>query len=118
MTKRLEGYAKRLNAYIGEDEMYEDRPLFQALIEQARIAGCAGATALRGINGFGATSREVAKHGFRMSTDCPVLVTVIDEPVYITALAEVWAAMVGSGLLTVEDVNVVKYCGETECRER
>ena len=68
MTRNLQGQAKRLSAYVGENEMYEDRPLYQALVEQARIAGCAGATALRGMAGFGATSRDVAKHGMRMST--------------------------------------------------
>ena len=79
-THPLEGQAKRLSAYTGEDEVYEDRPLYQALVEQARIQGCAGATALRGMVGFGASSREEAKHALRMSTDCPVLVSVIDEP--------------------------------------
>ena len=48
-THPLEGQAKRLSAYAGEDEIYEDKPLYQALVEQARIQGCAGATALRGM---------------------------------------------------------------------
>jgi len=108
----LEGNAKRLSAYVGEDEMYNDKPLYQALVEQSRVQGCAGATALRGMVGFGASSRDVAKHGLRMSTDCPVLVSVIDDAVRITALAEVWAAMLPAGLITMEDVNVVAYCGE------
>jgi len=113
--RELEGQAKRLSAYVGEDEMYEDRPLYQALVDQARIQGCAGATALRGMVGFGAASRDVAKHGLRMSTDCPVLVSVIDETMRISALAEVWAAMIPSGLVTIEDVGVVLYCGRAEC---
>jgi len=108
----LEGNAKRLSAYVGEDEMYNDKPLYQALVEQSRVQGCAGATALRGMVGYGASSRDVAKHGLRMSTDCPVLVSVIDDAVRITALAEVWAAMLPAGLITMEDVNVVAYCGE------
>ncbi len=109
ITRRLEGQAKRLAAYVGEDEVYEDRPLYQALVEQARIQGCAGATALRGMVGFGATSRGVAKHGLRMSTDCPVFVAVVDESHRIAALAEVWSAMMPTGLITIEDVGVVRY---------
>ncbi len=109
MTRSLEGQAKRLAAYVGEEETYEDRPLYQALVEQARIQGCAGATALRGMVGFGATSRDVAKHGMRMSTDCPVMVVAIDDAPRIVALAEVWSAMVGSGLITIEDVGIVSY---------
>ena len=106
-----EGQAKRLSAYVGEADSYDDRPLYQALVDQARTQGCSGATALRGLGGYGATSREHAKHALRMSVDLPVVVSVVDEPVKITALAEVWCAMVGNGLITVEDVNVVLYCG-------
>lgn len=112
--RHLEGQAKRLAAYVGEDEIYEDKPLYQALVEQARIQGCAGATALRGMVGFGASSRDVAKHGMRMSTDCPVMVVVIDETPRITALAEVWSAMLPSGILTIEDVGVLVYTGRTD----
>lgn len=114
MIHHLEGQAKKLSAYVGEDEHYGDKPLYQALIDQARVQGCAGATALRGLAGYGASSRDVAKHGLRMSSDIPVVVSVIDEAVRITALAEVWAAMMPAGLLTMEDVNVALYCGESE----
>ncbi|MEI7813814.1 MAG: DUF190 domain-containing protein, partial [Coriobacteriia bacterium] len=109
MKHGLVGNAKRLSAYVGEDEMYQDKPLYQTLVDQSRIQGCAGATALRGMTGYGASSREVAKHGLRMSTDCPVVVSVIDDSVRVTALAEVWSAMLPAGLITVEDVHVVLY---------
>jgi PII-like signaling protein len=48
----------------------------------------------------------------RMSVDLPLMVHVIDSPDIITALAEVYGAMVGCGLITVEDVNVLLYCGD------
>lgn len=112
MTRNLEGQVKKLSAYIGENERYEDdRPLYQALVEQSRIQGCAGATVLRGLAGYGGSSRDVEKHGMRMSTDCPVVVTVIDEAPRIVALAEVWSTMVPAGLITIEDVGVVLYTG-------
>jgi PII-like signaling protein len=107
----LEGSAKKLSAYVGETDTYDERPLYQALVEQARIQGCAGATVLRGLVGYGATSREHGKHALRMSMDLPVVVSVIDEPIKITALAEVWSAMVLDGLVTVEEVGVLLYRG-------
>ncbi len=107
----LTGTAKKLSAYIGEADLYDGRPLHEALVEQARIAGCAGATVLRGVAGFGATSREHAKHGMRMSVDLPLVVHVIDVPDKITALAEMYGAMIGDGLVTVEDVRVLMYRG-------
>ena len=117
MTHKLNGPAKRLSAYVGEDMLYEEKPLYQSLIDTARTQGCAGATALRGMMGYGASSRDVAKHALRMSTDCPVLVTVIDEPQRITALAAVWSAMIPAGMVTVEDIKVVSYCAEGDCEE-
>ena len=117
MPHGLEGPAKRINAFVGEDAMYDDKPLYQALIDQARTQGCAGATALRGMVGYGASSRGVVKHGLRMSMDCPVLVTVVDEPQHITALAAVWSAMISSGLVTVEDIKVVHYSADGDGTE-
>ena len=107
----LEGKAKRLSVYIGEADLYDGKPLWEALVEQARTAGCAGATVLRGYGGFGATSREHAKHALRMSVDLPLLVHVIDAPDKITALAEMYSAMVDDGIITVEDVDVQLYRG-------
>jgi PII-like signaling protein len=107
----IEGPAKKLSAYIGERDEYEDRPLYTALVEAARTAGCAGATVLRGISGFGATSRIYAAHNLRMSSDLPVVVQVIDADHRIIALGEVFRAMVGDGLVTIEDVDVIQYRG-------
>lgn len=114
MPRMLEGPMKRLSAYVGEDEMYEDRALWKALVDQARILGCAGATVIKCVDGYGAASREVAKHGLRMSSDRPVMVQVVDEGAPITALAEVWCTMMPSGMVTTEDVCVVHYKGNHE----
>ncbi|GAB4283316.1 MAG: DUF190 domain-containing protein [Coriobacteriia bacterium] len=111
MTRDLIGPAKRLMAYVSENETYEGKPLYSALVDQARKSGCGGATVLRGIEGFGATSVIHAEHLLRMSSDLPVVVCVIDEEHRIAALAEVFGAMVGDGLITIEDVTVLAYRG-------
>jgi PII-like signaling protein len=107
----LSGPAKRLTAYVGESDTYEDRSLSTALLEAARKAGCAGATVLTCGEGFGATSRLHSGHDLRMSKDLPVLVVVVDAAHRVAALSEVWAAMVGDGLLTIDDCEVVLYRG-------
>lgn len=107
----ITGPAKKLSAYIGENDHYDGKPLYSAMVETARTAGCAGATVLRGIEGFGATSRIHTEHLLRMSSDLPVVVVVIDAGFRIAALAEVFSAMVGDGLVTIEDVEVVTYRG-------
>ncbi len=105
----IAGPARKLCAYIGEKATYDEKPLYEALVESARTAGCAGATVLRGVTGFGATSRHVGKRVMRMSQDKPVVVQVIDSEARITALAEVFSAMVADGLITIEEVHVMAY---------
>ena len=111
MANDLFGRAMRLSAYIGEIDTYEDKPLYVALADQARTAGCSGVTVLRGILGFGATSRMHARHDLRMSSDLPLVVQVIDLEHKIVALAEVFSAMVSDGLITLEEIDVVMYRG-------
>jgi PII-like signaling protein len=106
-----EGPAKKLSAYIGEKDTYDGQPLYSALVAAARTAGCSGATVLRGVEGFGATSREHARHALRYSSDLPVVVQVIDADFRIAALTEVFKVMVGDGLITVEDITVLQYRG-------
>jgi PII-like signaling protein len=107
----IEGAAKKLSAYIGENDEYDGKPLYTALVEAARKSGCGGATVLRGISGFGATSRIYARHDLRMSSDLPVVVQVIDVEHKILALTEVFRVMVGDGLVTIETVEVIQYRG-------
>jgi PII-like signaling protein len=107
----LSGSVKKLSAYIGEADTYEDQPLYEAMLAQARVQGCAGATVLRGVAGYGATSRQEEKHGMRMSVDLPLVVQVVDTADRVTALAEVFSAMMGAGLVTVESVHVAVYRG-------
>lgn len=109
MRHSLHGPAKKICAYLGEDDRYEGKPLAQVLMETARIQGCAGATIIKAQAGFGPSSRDLERHGFRMSSDKPVLVEVIDEETRIRALGEVWATMMDTGLITVSEVTVVYY---------
>lgn len=103
------GPAKKLSAFVGEAATYDGKPLYEALIESARTAGCSGATALRGLGGFGATSRAHGKRAMRMSEDRPVVVQVIDHEGRIAAVAELFSTMVPDGLITIEDVEVLVY---------
>jgi PII-like signaling protein len=111
MDAELVRVARRLRAYVSERDAYDDKPLYEALTDAARTSGSSGATVIRGVVGFGATSRKHADYDLRMSQDLPLIVEVVDAPHRIEALAEVWDAMMGAGLITVEDVEVVAYRG-------
>jgi len=100
---------KCLKIYIGENDMWHGKPLFMALLEKLLDAGLAGATVTRGIAGFGARSRIHTSAIIRLSEDLPVIIEVIDYAEKIDAILDTVYPMVREGLITLEDVKILKY---------
>jgi hypothetical protein len=98
-----------LRVFIGESDKHEGIPLYEWIVRKAREHGLAGATALRGIEGFGANSRLHTAKILRLSTDLPVIVEIVDTIEKIDAFLPVIDAAVGEGLATVEKVDVRFY---------
>ncbi len=106
---RISGKAKRLRLYIGEGDQWRGRPLYLALLETLKQEGLAGATVTRGVAGFGAHARIRTASLEVLSGDLPLVVEAIDEaPRIAQALTRV-GPMVREGLITLDDVEVVKY---------
>jgi CBS domain-containing protein len=105
----LQKKAQRLRIYIGESDRWRSKPLDTVLLEMLRARGMAGATVFRGAAGFGAHSRIRSVSIEVLSMDLPVVIEVVDAPEKITAVLEVIYPMVREGLITVEDVQIVKY---------
>ena len=97
--------------YLGEADHWHGRPLYQAIVERLRERGIAGATVLRGVEGFGAASRLHTTRLLRLSEDLPVLVEVVDEEARLMAVLPEIDEMVGDGLITLERVEVHAYRG-------
>lgn len=106
---RFEGDGKLLRVFIGESDRFEGRPLYQALVERARMEGIAGATVLRGIEGFGASSHLHTSRILRLSEDLPIVVEIVDTAERIERILPIVDAMVGDGMVTVESVQVLTY---------
>jgi hypothetical protein len=106
---RIEGEARRVRVYIGEGDHWHGRPLYTAIVERCRQEGLAGATVLRGIEGYGANSRIHTARILRLSEDLPIIIDIVDRPERIDALLPVLDEMVTEGLITVENVHIVKY---------
>jgi CBS domain-containing protein len=108
--KQLTGKkAKRLIIYIGESDKWRGKALHVALLETLRTQGMAGATVTRGLAGFGAHSVVHTANILVLSMDLPLIIQVIDTPEKIESVLKVIAPMVGEGLITLDDVEVVKY---------
>ena len=101
------GPAKLLRIHIGEADRHDGRPLHLALVELFRSRGIAGATVLRGIEGFGSHHVVHAARILELAADLPLIVEVIDSEERLRAILPEVRALVGQGLMTLETVEVV-----------
>jgi uncharacterized protein len=107
MKSQSEGQLLRI--FIGESDRWEGRPLYEAIVQRARAAGLAGATVIRGLEGFGAHSRLHTTRILRLSEDLPVLLEIVDEAEKIEAFLPTLDEMVAEGMVTLEKVRVIAY---------
>jgi hypothetical protein len=107
MTLPREG--RLLRIFIGEDDRYEGKPLFEWIVRTARERGLAGATVLRGLEGYGAHSRVHMARVLRLSSDLPVVIEIVDAPEKIEAFLPIIDDAISEGLATVEKVEVRFY---------
>ena len=108
---KIQGEGKLLRIFVGESDRWHGKPLYQAIVERVREEGLAGATVIRGIEGFGADSRLHTARILRLSEDLPVLIEIVDSAEQIERVLPVLDEMVGEGMVTVERVEVIAYRG-------
>ena len=101
--------AKLLRIFVGELDTHAGQPLYQWLIEEAKRQGLAGATALRGLEGFGVHNQLHTAKVLELSVDLPIVVEIIDTEERIDAFMPVVDAAVKEGLATVERVQARFY---------
>jgi PII-like signaling protein len=107
MTHPDEG--KLLRIFIGENDKHEGLPLFEWIVRKAREQGLAGATVLRGLEGFGAQSRLHTAKILRLSSDLPVIIEIVDTEEKIETFLPLIDDAIDEGLVTVEKVQIRFY---------
>jgi len=103
--------ATLLRLFVGEKDRLEHRPLHEAIVLRAREHGLAGATVLRGLVGFGASSMLHTAKILRLSDDLPIVIEIIDAKHQIESFLPVLNEMMPSGLATIEQVRVLSFGG-------
>ncbi|RDI95112.1 DUF190 domain-containing protein [Meiothermus sp. QL-1] len=106
---KLEGEAKLVRIFLGESDKWQGRPLYEAIVLEAKRAGLAGATVFRGFMGYGAHSRIHSAKILQLSEDLPVCVEIVDTEAKIAAFLPTLDQMVREGLITMEKVEVIQY---------
>lgn len=98
-----------LRIFVGEEDKFEGKPLYEAIVMKARALHLAGATVLRGPMGFGHSSRLHTSKILRLSSDLPLVIEIVDDDDKVNAFLPVLDGMISSGLVTLEKVKVLRY---------
>jgi uncharacterized protein len=110
---KLEGPAKRLTIFIGENDSYHHHPLATEIVHRAHAAGLAGATVVRGVEGFGRSNHIHTTRILSLSDDLPMIVIIVDAAERIESFLPDLDELISEGLVIVEDVHVTKYVGRS-----
>jgi PII-like signaling protein len=107
---RLIGKAKMLRVHIGQDDLWEGEPLYEAIVKRAAQLDIAGATVYRGILGYGAHKRVHRHKALAFSSDDPIMIAMVDEEEKINKMITALETMVSGGcMIALSDVTVIRY---------
>ena len=115
---RLEGAAVRLTIFISEDDRWHHKPLYTEIVHRAHQAGLAGASVLRGIEGYGASSRIHTSRILSLSDDLPLAIIVVDAEDKIRDFLPQLDELVTEGLVIIDPVEVIRYVGRGRSQRR
>jgi PII-like signaling protein len=115
---KTEGQAHLLRIFVNESDRWEGRPLYEAIIRAAKEKGLAGATALRGMEGYGASGRVHSVKVLHLSEDVPIVVEILDAAERIAVFLPVLDTMVAEGAVTIEKVHLLLYRRDSEQAEQ
>ena len=106
---QIPNQAVSLRIFIGESDHFDGKPLYEAIVTTARERHLAGATVLRGPMGFGKSSRLHTSKILRLSEDLPLVIEIVDSEEKIQGFLPALEELMGSGLVTLERVQVLQY---------
>lgn len=106
---RVDARAKRLTIFVDATDQWSDRPLHAEIVRRAREAGLAGASVLRGIEGYGASSHIHAGRLLRQTDDLPIAIIIVDAEEAIRAFLPRLDEVVAEGLVIIEDIDTRRH---------
>ncbi|MFH1856042.1 MAG: DUF190 domain-containing protein [Candidatus Omnitrophota bacterium] len=105
----LPAEGKLLRIFIGESDKQEGMPLYEWIVRKAKEKHLAGATVVRGLEGFGAHSRMHSAKILRLSQDLPILIEIVDTKEKIEEFISLIDGVILEGLVTTENIEVRFY---------
>jgi PII-like signaling protein len=115
---KSESKAKLMRIYVGENDKWNGKPLYEAIVSGLRAHDIAGVTVYRGILGYGANRRIHKDAALSLSHDRPILLSIVDTEEKLKAFMPVLDQMVQQGLVVLSDVDCIKYSHNYDKAER
>jgi hypothetical protein len=115
---RLTGRALQVTIFIDTDDTWRRRPLYTEIVHRAHAAGLAGATVFHGVEGFGASSLIHTTRLLSLTENLPVTIVIVDTAERIRGFIPQLDELVTEGLVTVAEVDVIRYAGRAKDRAR
>jgi PII-like signaling protein len=109
---KLAGHALRVTIFVGEDDRWQHKPLHHEIVSRARAAGLAGATVLRGCEGYGASTLIHTTRLLSLSEDLPIVVIIVDTAEKVRAFLPQLDELVSEGMVILDEVDVLRYEGK------
>ncbi len=111
--------ANMLRIHFGEDDKWQGKPLYEAILAKCRELGIAETIVYRGIEGYGTSTRIRHASHWKVSKDAPIMLSIIDAEEKIRKLIPHLDTMVEEGLIAMSRVDVIRYSrASEEAREK
>ena len=115
---KIEGPALRLTIFVGESDQWHHHPVYTEIVHRAHTAGLAGASVLRGIEGYGASSHVHTTRILSLSEDLPVAVIIIDAAQRVRDFLPQLDELITEGIVIIDPVEVIRYVGRPAAGHR
>ena len=115
--ERRQSSAKLMRIFLGEADKWQDEPLYDAIVKRLRMMDIAGATVYRGILGYGAKGHTHRANLLRLSSDLPIMISVVDTEQKIEEAAAAVERMLGDALIVISDVDMIRLVHKVDVQE-
>ena len=109
----LQGDAKLMRIFVSSTDKFKHTPLYEVIVFAAKRYGLAGATVLKGVMGFGASSVVYSQNVWEFSEKLPMVIEIVDEAEKIEKFTEIilpyFDKIRYGSMITVEKANIILY---------